>query len=350
VSPTGLLTAERLSATADTIVALQLPTGMIPWFEGGHADPWNHVEALMALSESGRFAAAEAGYEWLLRMQQPSGAWASYYVADGIEDPRNDTNVCAYVATGTWNHYLATGDRGFLETMWPVVQAAIDFVLGLQQPGGEVTWNVDAAGVPGAYALLTGSSSIYLSLRCAVATAEELGAERPEWELAAGRLRYAIAHREMCFEPKHRYSMDWYYPVLSGAVTGTTALERLAGRWDELVMDGLGVLCVSDSSWVTTAETAECAIACAVAGRFDAARDLLSWIDEQRQEDGSYLTGTVYPQRSTFPRDERTTYSAAAMILATRALAPAGPADVMLLGADLPCGYEFESDSIGDHA
>src|SRR5579872_4128406 len=191
-----LLSGRRLADTASTIAALQLPNGMIQWFPGGHADPWNHVEALMALSASGRVAEAEAGYAWLRRTQQRSGAWASYYLAEGIEDPRNDTNVCAYVAAGTWHHYLATGDRTFLERMWPVVERAVDFVLGLQQPGGEVLWNVDAEGVPGAYALLTGSSSIYLSLRCAVAVAEEVGTERPEWELAAGRLRYAIAHRE----------------------------------------------------------------------------------------------------------------------------------------------------------
>lgn len=346
----GLLTAARLSHTASAITGVQLPTGMVPWFPGGHSDPWNHVEALMALSASGLARDAEAGYDWLRRTQQPSGAWASYYVADGIEDPRNDTNVCAYVATGTWHHYRATANRAFLERMWPVVERAIDFVLGLQQPGGEVLWNVDAEGVPGAYALLTGSSSIYMSLRCAVAVAEEIGTERPDWELAAGRLRHAIAHREECFEPKHRFSMDWYYPVLCGAVAGSAALDRLAGRWDELVIEGRGVRCVSDSDWVTTAETAECAIACMVAGRHDAARDLLTWIDSQRQEDGSYFTGTVYPQGDTFPRDECTTYSAAAMILATRALSPSRPADTVLLGTDLPCGFDIEPDSIGDLA
>ena len=27
--------------------------GMIPWFAGGHGDPWNHVEAAMALTVGG---------------------------------------------------------------------------------------------------------------------------------------------------------------------------------------------------------------------------------------------------------------------------------------------------------
>ncbi len=42
-------------------------------------------------------------------------------------------------------------------------------------------------------ALLTASSSIYMSLRCAVAIAEELGEERPDWELSIGLLAHAIA-------------------------------------------------------------------------------------------------------------------------------------------------------------
>ena len=32
------------------IAEVQRPDGMIPWFEGGHCDPWNHVESAMALS------------------------------------------------------------------------------------------------------------------------------------------------------------------------------------------------------------------------------------------------------------------------------------------------------------
>ena len=45
----GLLSATELSRTVDTIAEWQEPSGMIPWFPGGHADPWNHVEAAMAL-------------------------------------------------------------------------------------------------------------------------------------------------------------------------------------------------------------------------------------------------------------------------------------------------------------
>ena len=75
----GILRADELVATVDTIAALQLPNGMIPWFAGGHADPWNHVEAAMALLVGGRRPEAERAFDWLMRTQRPDGAWAGFW-------------------------------------------------------------------------------------------------------------------------------------------------------------------------------------------------------------------------------------------------------------------------------
>jgi hypothetical protein len=340
-----LLTRDEVQQTADSIEGCQLGNGMIQWFEGGHCDPWNHVETAMALDVAGRRRAAERAYEWLRATQLPDGAWYNYYLPDGsIEDAKRDTNVCAYVATGIWHHYLVTGDCGFIESFWPVLEAAIEFVLSKQQPHGELTWCVEADGSPGEYALLTGSSSAYFSLRCAIACAERIGRERPDWELAAGRLRHAVAYRPDRFEPKVRYAMDWYYPVLSGALDSARGSERLDERWSEMVIEGRGVRCVSDKSWVTAAESAECAMALMSLGRTPEAVLLLDWVQDQRCEDGSYVTGYVYPQRSSFPPGERSTYTAAAIILAHDALIGVGPAAGLFLGRSLPAGTVLDLD------
>ncbi|MBW3667966.1 MAG: prenyltransferase, partial [Actinobacteria bacterium] len=227
-----------LRATVDGIAALQLPSGMIPWYPGGHCDPWNHVETAMALSVGGRRREAERAYRWLNDVQNRDGSWFNYYVEGGISDYRLDTNVVAYIAVGVWHHYLVTGDNDFLAAMWPTVERALDFVVRLQQSTGEVLWCIEPDLTPGRFALLTGSSSIYLSLRCGVALGDRLGKQRPDWELAAGRLRHAIAYAPERFEPKDRWAMDWYYPVLCGAVTGAAAHARMAERWDEFVMEG----------------------------------------------------------------------------------------------------------------
>jgi hypothetical protein len=330
------LCPSEVAATADWIASIQLPSGMIPWFPGGHADPWNHIETAMALVLAGRRREAERAFDWLVASQHADGSWCMYYLAEGVEEPRRDPNVCAYVATGVWWHYLVTGDVAMLEEMWPVVERAVEFVLRLQQPRGEVLWSMDPDGTHGRFALLTGSSSIHHSLRCALAIAGRLGCDKPEWELAAGRLAYAVAHREEVFEPKERWAMDWYYPVLCGAVAGPAGQARLLERWDQFVMEGIGVRCVADRPWVTAAETAECAMALDACGLTDQARMLLSATRHLRCPDGGYWTGCVHPECIRFPGGERTTYTAAAVVLANHALTGDGPASGLFRGRTIP--------------
>jgi hypothetical protein len=330
----GTVTAAQLHDTADAIAEWQLPSGMIPWFPGGHADPWNHTEAAMALDLTGHRGAAERAYEWLAGLQRPDGAWHQYYLADGVEQDKLDANVCAYVAAGVWHHVLLTGDSGFADTMWPVVERAIDFVLELQTPRGEIMWARHADGTPWSFALLTGSSSICHSLRCAIALAESLGHERPDWELSAARLAQVVATQPDAFSPKHRWAMDWYYPVLAGVVSGDAGRAHLASRFGAFVMDGRGVCCVNDRPWVTVAETCECALAHLAVGERATAEALFSWTTQFRHDDGRYWTGTVFPDHSRFPSGERSTYTAAAVILAADALASASPASALFVDHD----------------
>jgi hypothetical protein len=330
------LTPAETALTADWIASVQLRNGMIPWFPGGHADPWNHIEASMALTLAGMQAQAEKAFDWLAATQLSDGSWCRYYLAEGVEDPRRDPNVGAYVATGSWWHFLCTGDSGFLESMWPVIERAMGFALRLQQTGGEFLWSMDPDGHMGRYALLTSTASILHSLRCAVAVGDALGYERPEWELAADLAADAIAHRPGSFAPKERWAMDWYYPVLSGALRGEAGVQRLETRWSEFVLDGVGVRCVSDQPWVTAAETAECVMALDSVGMREAAVILLGYTQHFREGDGSYWTGCVHPECTRYPGGERTTYTAAAVLLADNALHGVGDAAGLFRGDTLP--------------
>jgi hypothetical protein len=330
------MTAGQVMDTARSIVALQRPDGMIPWFPGGHCDPWNHVEAAMALTAAGLDAEADRAYQWLVDTQLPDGSWFNYYLTTGIEDARLDTNVCAYLATGAWHRYVSTGEVAGLEALWPSVEAGVDFVLRWQRLDGAIHWSLDPSGFLEEYALLTGSSSIYHSLRCAVACAERLGYERPDWELAAGRLAHALSHLPEAFAPKVEFAMDWYYPVLAGALSGEAARRRIDGSWDVFVMEGHGVRCVSTGEWVTAAETAECVLALDALGMDDLALRLLTWVQALRYEDGSYWTGMVYPEEATYPPLERSSYTAGAMVLAADALSRTTPASGIFRGEGLP--------------
>ncbi len=315
-----MLTSQELSATGESITAAQLPSGMIQWFEGGHADPWNHVEAAMALVVTGHKAHAEKAYEWLRVTQEADGSWFNYYVGNSVEDYRKDTNVCAYVATGVLHFYLATKDMGFVEEMWPTVRRAIDFVVSHQRPEGTVSWCTEPDGAMGKFALLTGSSSISHSIGCALALSALMGKEQPEWDSAKRALDSAIAEGDFNFEPKRRWAMDWYYPALCGALDDQASRDRIGERWSEFVEEGVGVRCVSDQAWVTAAETAELVMTLDRISMTAEGESLFRWIQFMREPDGSYFTGWALPEKLHFPGGERSTYTAGAMVLAWSAL------------------------------
>ena len=110
----GLISADQVLETATAIASWQLPNGMIPWFPGGHADPWNHVEAAMALDLVGMHGEAVRAYQWLVDIQHDSGAWHQYYLADSIEQDKLDANTVAYLDLGgsgneTQAHLAADG-------------------------------------------------------------------------------------------------------------------------------------------------------------------------------------------------------------------------------------------------
>ena len=338
----GVMSARDISQTVDAIAAHQLRDGNIPWTPGGHTDPWNLVEAAMALDIGGRHDDACRAFEWLRQRQRPDGAWHAYYIGDEVEEHALDTNVTCYIANGVWHHYLATGDTAFLEELFPVIERAIDFALDHQYATGEIEWDADPERVEGKGALLTGSSSIWSSLRCAIASAGRLGRERPDWELSLGSLAIAIVHRPDRFLDKNRWAMDWYYPLLCGALRGHAAHARIASGWDTFVAEGRGVRCVSDQPWITAAETCETVIALDAIGSHEAALDLFTWIQFLRHDDGAYWTGANFEHGfdgdgELFPV-EQPTWNSAAVVLAANALGGQGPTAGLLRGEGLPDG------------
>ncbi|MCE7001744.1 hypothetical protein LWC34_02645 [Kibdelosporangium philippinense] len=268
-----------------------------------------------------------------------------------MTDPAKDSNFTAYIAVGVLHHALSTRDSSFLRELWPTVEKAIEFVLLLRSPEGAIQWRaaqpfpppnhfplpspppnrssstplhpnhtpptpLQEAPPPPLF-LLTGCSSIHQSLLCAAAIAKRVNSPRPQWISAAADLATVIRTRPELFAAKP-HSMDWYYPILCAAITGSEAAQRLSRDWDRFVVPGLGVRCVFDQPWVTGGETAELALTLALQG--DArARQLLTDIEVLRHSDGSYWTGYQFANHVIWP-EERTTWTAGAILLATAAL------------------------------
>jgi hypothetical protein len=169
-------------------------------------------------------------------------------------------------------------------------------------------------------ALLTGSSSIYLSLKSAMAIAAELGIATLHWTDALNRLGDAIRNRPYLFNmTKSRFSMDWFYPVLCGAVTGKPASRRIERQWKKYVVEGLGVRCVSDRPWVTVAESSELVLTLAAMGEAEKALIIFNWLSEHIFDDGSFWCGFTVPDMTRWP-EEKITWTNAVVLLAADAL------------------------------
>ncbi len=318
--------AVDLSAPLRLILNLQQPDGAIPWSVGDKTDPWDHVESAMALAIGGALDAARRAFEWLRNTQLTDGSWYAAHV-DGLPTDRTrETNHAAYVAVGVYHYFLVTNDIDFVRLMWPTVQRATDFVLHHQMPSGEICWAVSPEGRIDRMALITGCSSIRFSLKCALVLAHLMDIDRSDWRSALARLQQCLTDKPHRFNTtKARFSMDWFYPILSGVVTGQSAQQRIDKYWKKFVAQDLGVRCVSDRPWVTIAESCELVLALKAMGSHQQAEIVFRWICDHTFDDGSFWCGFTFPDMVIWP-EEKISWTNAVVILAADALYQLSPA------------------------
>jgi len=345
----ALLCDREQQATAEWLASHQQASGEILWSLDGKSDPWDHVHAAMGLTVLGHHEAAKAAYRFLARVQEPNGAFAAERVGGYPTRNSHETNHAAYLATGLWHYYCATDDVDLLAELWPCVSRAIDWVVSLQLPHGAIAW-AEKKGKVWQSPLITGSSSIHGSLVCAQRIAARLGHEPSAWRSAWRKLARVLKHDLRVFdetdlpEPPGRYSMDWYYPVLAGALRGSAGRERLLEPETTrgFIQEGVGCRCVRDQPWYTIAETCELVLALDAIGQRERARRMFGWTRAQRTENGAYWTGATHPEGIVFPEGEQTTWTASAVILAQDALA--GDTATSSFFRDLD-GYDLEASA-----
>lgn len=320
----GFFPESLLRPTVNYILQAQLSDGCIPWFKGGKADPWDHIEAAMGLTVGGEYEAARRAYRWLANEQLDDGSWwANYVAAQPVDKNHRETNFIAYIATGVWHYFLITQDKQFLAEFFPVIKKAIDFVLRYQAPTGEIYWAVAEDGSAKKDALVTACASIYKSLQCAIYCSQVLNHPCGIWQSACQQLGNTLRHHPECFdrtwESKERFSMDWFYPVLAGVVQGKAAQDRIESRWKLFIEHNIGCRCVSDEPWVTVAESCELTLALLAAGEHTKALSLFSWLHQFMDVDGGYWTGYNFRDNVIWPK-EKTTWTAGVILLAADAL------------------------------
>lgn len=326
-----------IHAAADWIESMQEPDGAIHWIEAGLWDPWSQTESAIGLLAAGRTDAPRRAFDHLAAAQDEDGGWMHDLGAAAPLDADNrrllpqaprlkETNFAAWTAVGVWGMGLACGPQA-LHRYGPMALRACDFALSLQTPHGDIVWAVGANE-----SLFAANCAIFKALDCAGRIAAALG--RPASPYARGRaaLRHALLHSPERFTPKPTHAMDWYYPVLTGVLTGAAAEARLRKRWDEFVASGStefgGCRCVSDEPWATAAETSELALACLAAGWRDHAAELLSCAGAMQDESGGLWMGRQFALGQWWPL-ERPSWTAGAALMAADALHGLSPASAL---------------------
>lgn len=313
--------------TLDFIAKKQLDNGAIPWFDQGKLDPWDHTEALIALSIGKKFDAVKKGFIWLSNHQNPDGSWfTKYYGPSDKQDfdrKKIETNFVAYPATGLWAYYLASNDVSFVKDLFPCIQAALNYVVSLQNSEGDIQWAQSQVETLPKDALVTACASTLRSLECGIFLADICNENSAHWEESYSKLADALKNKPWRFdrtwESKDRFSMDWFYPILSGIYSEDEARLRLEHDWEKFIEPGFGCRCVSDEPWVTVAETCELIISLVAANKKNKAEEIFLNLLRWQDIDGGFWTGYVLKNNTIWP-EEKTSWTAAAIIMAADAL------------------------------
>jgi hypothetical protein len=338
-----------VKACADRIESLQRRDGSLPWIEAGVWDPWNHGESAMALAVAGREAAVAAALDCLAQRQEPDGGWTGELGAgipmdesgERIAPPATpvtarDTNFTGYAAVTVLRCALALDAPRLIARHETMVTRALDWVAARQRSGGDIVWRDPDPDQPldEVDSLRAGNASLYKSFEAGLRIADALGHKKPSWARARQRIAHAFTHTPALFdrkgEDRSNYAMDWYYPVLTGAIAGPAGAARLDAGWDRFVVADLGCRCVAEEPWVTAAETAELALACLTLGRREAARGLIADLASLAKGGKGYWMGWQFDLGMIWPK-ERPGWTSAAVVLAADALEGLSPGSDLLI-------------------
>ncbi|MEZ5260984.1 MAG: hypothetical protein R2755_04240 [Acidimicrobiales bacterium] len=162
----------------------------------------NHTEAAMALAVGGRIDEAVRAFDWLAGRQRARRRLAPLLRGRRGGGGQVRRQLLRLPATGLWCPYTLTGDRRLLDRFWPMIDRALEFVLG---PGVDRAWRAGACHGGRAHrgrsrcSPATPPSATACAGGCAWAAV--VGEACPRWESGSRRLLQVIAHHPEAFAP-----------------------------------------------------------------------------------------------------------------------------------------------------
>ena len=294
--------------------------GAIPSDDDGFHDPWDHIESIMGLSFSKEHAASKLAFLWLIKNQNSDGSWFAKYKNGVAIEKNKPTHFGPYISVAALHFYKIFLDKVFLKELWPSIESAINFSLNLQIKNGTIPWSIDKYGEIEEDFLITGSSSILKSIECGLAISKILKKDKDlkSWIKSYEQLSEAIKNPVGKFDlikDRKRFSMDSYYPILSGSLDQNEMKPYLDKIFKDFYVKKIGIKCVVEEPWVTVAETSEFIISLMISGYQDKARKLLIDLMNITDENKIPYMGWQFEENIFWP-NEKPTWTAAALIIA----------------------------------
>ena len=305
---------------AKFIKSIQLESGAIPSNDDGSHDPWDHIESIMGLNFANEYESSKLAFNWLIKNQNQDGSWFSKYMDDIPIEKNKPTHFAPYISVAALHFYKIFSDKEYLEYLWPSIESAINFSIKLQIQNGTIPWSVDKNKKIEEDFLLTGSSSILKSIECGIAISKIIKSTKnlEDWNHSYELLSKAIKNPSGKFDllkDRKRFSMDWYYPILSGCLNDNQKFFYVDKVFKDFYIKEMGIKCVIEEPWVTVAETCEFIICLMISGRDEDAKKLLKDVINISDINGVPYMGWQYEENIFWPL-ERPSWTSAALIIA----------------------------------
>ena len=304
---------------AKSIKSTQLDSGAIPSNADLTHDPWDHIEAIMGLNFLQDKENSELAFQWLINNQNKDGSWYAKYSNNVPIESNKPTHFGPYISVAALHYYKIFSDKDKLLELWETIDSAINFSINLQNQNGTIPWSVDKNNQIENDFLLTGSSSILKSLECAIAISKILDLDtNKKWTESYKLLASAIQNPSNLFDKttdRSRFSMDWYYPIISGALSNYEKDKYIKKIFKDFYIEGIGVKCVVEEPWVTVAETSEFIVSLVISNKIEEAKKILIEVMNVSDANDIPYMGWQYEENIFWP-EEKPSWTAAALILA----------------------------------
>ncbi len=265
----------------------QLVSGAIPSNEDLSHDPWDHIESIMGLNFLEDKDSSEKAFNWLKENQNEDGSWYAKYDDITPIEYHKPTHFAPYITVAALHYYKIFKDKEKIKELWPTIQSSINFSLNLQNANGIIPWSIDFE-------------------------------VNKNWLTAYNRLSSAIRNPKGLFDitiDRSRFSMDSYYPILSGCLTKSEKEVYIEKIFNEFYIEGLGVKCVREEPWITVAETCEFIIALIMSGNISKAKKILIEVLNISDKKNIPFMGWQFEENFFWP-NEKPTWTSAALIIA----------------------------------